>query len=152
MSRSVENQSFLLCRLNTSWCALEMQGLGEVMRPQPVDPIAGFPPFVEGVSIIRGEVTPVVDLTGLLCGQGGQFGALQRFVTIHSDGRQVALRVDEVAGIQVLEASIWQKLPALVEQVQGEHLTALASLGGELLLLLRRAQLLSPEQWARVCP
>lgn len=148
MLQSLENQRFLLCRLGTSWCALGLQGLGEVMRPQPVDPIAGLPAFVEGLAVIRGLAVPVINLPLLLCGQNSVPGLLQRFVTADSDGSQVALRVDEVAGVQILDAAAWRAIPSLVEKVHGDHLAAVGNLHGDLLLLLRRTQLLTQEQLA----
>lgn len=124
-----------------------MQGLGEVMRAQPVKPVSGLPPFVEGLSVIRGRAIPVVHLSLLLCGAFSPLTDQQRLVTVDCDGHRVALRVDEVAGLQPLEMASWHKLPNLVEQVHASYLSALGSLGGELVLFLRCARLLSPEEW-----
>lgn len=147
MSEGAEIQRFLLCRLATSWCALTLQGLGEVMRPQPVDRIAGLPEFVEGLAIIRGMALPVVNLPHLLCGSHSPAGDQERFITAHSDGRQLALRVDEVAGILPLNPEIWQALPNLLDELHGQHLAALGSLNGDLVMLLRRTHLLSEADW-----
>lgn len=147
MSEGVEIQRFLLCRVVNSWCALALQGLGEVMRPLPVDRLAGLPEFVDGLAIIRGKALPVINLPLLLCGSRSQADFQERFVTAQSEGRMLALRVDEVAGIFPLEAAMWHALPNLFEQLQGEHLAALGSLDGELLMLLRRTNLLSEADW-----
>ena len=145
-----EVQKFLLCRLGTSWCALNLQGLGEVMRPQPVDPVAGMPDYVDGLAVIRGNPLPVVNLPRLLCGSTSETGTEERFVTAESDGRQLALRVDEVAGIVPLQSEIWSGLPSLLDSLQAQHLAALGSHQGHLLMLLRRANLLSEDLWERL--
>ncbi|MBX3167229.1 MAG: chemotaxis protein CheW [Candidatus Eremiobacteraeota bacterium] len=147
MSEGLEIQRFLLCRLATSWCALGLQGLGEVMRPQPVERVAGLPEFVDGLAVIRGEALPVVNLPRLLCGSRSPEGTQERFVTAHSQGRQLALRVDEVAGIFPLKSEIWHALPSLLDGLQGDHLAALGSLDGDLVMLLRRTNLLSEADW-----
>ena len=47
-------------------CALPVGHVGETMRPLPVETLAGGPPFAPGVSVIRGQPTPVVDLAEVL--------------------------------------------------------------------------------------
>jgi purine-binding chemotaxis protein CheW len=150
MAESVEKQRFLLCRLSSSWCALSLQGLGEVMRPQPVDPVGGLPDFVDGVSIIRGVPLPVINLPRLLCGLTSPGGSQERFVTAESDGQPLALRVDEVAGIYPLAEEMWRNLPSLLDGLQSEHVAALGNHDGHVVMLLRRANLLSEADWARL--
>ena len=148
MPGALEIQRFLLCRLATSWCALAIEGLGEVMRPQPVDRVAGLPEFVDGLAVVRGQVLPVVNLPRLLCGASSPEAPQERFVTAQSDGHPLALRVDEVAGIFPLKPEIWQGLPSLFEGVHRDHLAALGSLpDGQLVMLLRRTNLLSEADW-----
>lgn len=152
MAEAVEVQRFLLCRLGTSWCALGLQGLGEVMRPQPVDPVAGLPEFLDGLAIIRGTPLPVVNLPKLLCGAASTPCDQERFVTAESDGQQLALRVDEVAGIVPLQSDIWNRLPSLWDGLQSRQLAALGSHQGQLVMLLRRANLLSEDEWKLLRP
>jgi purine-binding chemotaxis protein CheW len=90
----------LVVRVQTRACAVSLTHVIEIMRPLPIEAIAGMPPFVLGVSIIRGTPTPVVDL-GLILGAPGS-GA-ERFVTLRLGQRQVALSVgsNQNAGICV---------------------------------------------------
>lgn len=150
MADSVEKQRFLLCRLSTSWCALNLQGLREIMRPQPVDRISGLPDFVDGISIIRGLPLPVLNLPRLLCGSTSTAGSQERFVTAESDGQILALRVDEVAGIFALAEEMWRNLPSLLDGLQSEHVAALGNHDGHVVMLLRRANLLSEADWSRL--
>jgi len=148
MPGALEIQRFLLCRLSTSWCALGLEGLGEVMRPQPVDRLAGLPEFVDGLAVIRGQAMPVVNLPRLLCGASSAPSPQERFVSAQSDGHGLALRVDEVAGIFPLKSEVWHGLPSLFEGVHRDHLAALGSLpDGDLVMLLRRTNLLSAADW-----
>jgi purine-binding chemotaxis protein CheW len=52
-------------------CAVPLTHVIEIMRPLPVEPISDVPLFVQGVSIIRGIPTPVVDLGALLGAPNG---------------------------------------------------------------------------------
>jgi purine-binding chemotaxis protein CheW len=85
----------LVVRAQAYLCALPLHVVIETMRPLPIEPLAGVPPFVRGMSIIRGEPTPVIDLALLL---GAMRELPWRFVTIRSAGKQVALSVGAVAG------------------------------------------------------
>jgi len=51
----------LLFRIGGRLCALRLESVLETMRPLPVEPMAGTPPFVLGISIVRGVAMPVVD-------------------------------------------------------------------------------------------
>lgn len=147
MPNNFSTERFLLCRAAGCWCALSLQGLGEVMRPQPLEKLGRLPEFVDGLSVIRGKPLPVVNLPRLLTGKNSRPSAQERFVTAISEGHRLALRVDEVGSIRELETSIWSNLPSLLEEVHQEHVAAVGSLQGGLLLLLRRSNLISEDDW-----
>jgi hypothetical protein len=88
----------LLFRADGRLCALGLEYVSEIMRPVPVVPMAGAPPFVRGVCVIRGVPTPVVD-TAALVGAGGR--GLACFVIVKGGRYPAALAVDEVLGVGV---------------------------------------------------
>jgi len=57
----------LVCRVVELVCALPLEAVIETMRPLPIDALGAMPPFVLGVSVIRGAPVVVVD-AGLLVG------------------------------------------------------------------------------------
>ena len=125
-------------------CALPLPHIIEIMRPLHVEPIAKAPSYVQGVSIIRGTPTPVVDLGSLL---GTCAGATRRFVTIRLGARQVALAVERVFGIHEVDATIIQALPPLLRQAAGDTVEAVGTLDAQLLLVLRTAWEVPDEVW-----
>jgi purine-binding chemotaxis protein CheW len=46
----------LLFRSGGRLCALRLESVRETTRPLPIEPIAGTPPFVLGISVMRGVV------------------------------------------------------------------------------------------------
>jgi purine-binding chemotaxis protein CheW len=114
------------------------------MRPLPVHPLAGAPPFVSGTSVIRGEPVPVVQLADLL---GAAGASPARFVVIRAGNHHVAVAVDAVIGIRQLDAGAVASVPPLLATAASEAVAALATLDSELLVVLRAARVLPDEVW-----
>ena len=127
-------------------CALPVALVVETMRPLPVSPIAGAPPAVLGVSMIRGVPTVVVAIARLLSEVVPPPG---RFITIRLGGeRTIALAVDAVIGIRTLCDSELHPLPPLLGDTAA--IGNLAALDAELVYALRTGQLVPDELVDRV--
>jgi len=115
------------------------------MRPLPIEPLAGMPPFVLGVSIVRGAATPVVSTAELL----GLDSSPQapRFVLLSLHERRAVMTVDAVLGVRVLDPGAIGRLPPLLEEVGAGVLERLGTLDGRLLAVLRAAKVVPPEVW-----
>lgn len=127
-------------------CAIPLRHVGEIMRPLHIEPVAGTPAFVRGVSVIRGAPTPVVDLEALL-GPGELSVSWGRFVTIKLGERRVALGVDGVVGLSHLESAWLGELPPLLRDIEANLLEAIGTRDAQLLLVLRAARIVPEEVW-----
>jgi purine-binding chemotaxis protein CheW len=125
-------------------CAVPLAHVIEIMRPLVVEPISDVPSFVQGISIIRGIPTPVVDLGALL---GMPNGAADRFVTLRTGERQVALSVDSVLGVRELDVSKIGELPPLLQRASNDAIEAMGMLDEQLLVVLREGWELPDEVW-----
>jgi purine-binding chemotaxis protein CheW len=139
---------FLVVRSKSWKCALPLEEVLETMRPLPVAPLAGMPPFVRGVSLVRGEPTPVISLTALLEGPGPS--EPRRFVLLRVPERRLALEVEEVLGLRQLGAEELGAAPPLLQGAAGGQLEVLGRLDGQLLGALHTARLLPEATWARL--
>jgi purine-binding chemotaxis protein CheW len=141
----------LVCRVRSRWCALPLAHVHETMRPLPAVPVAGAPPFVRGLAMIRGVPVPVVDAARLLGTHADvpppEDDHQARFVCLHAGGRPLALAVDAVAGLRRLPAAMQQALPPLLQPAAGDVVAAIGRLDAELLLLLRASCLLPQDAW-----
>ncbi|MGH3087763.1 MAG: chemotaxis protein CheW [Rubrobacteraceae bacterium] len=116
------------------------------MRPLPLEALAGMPPFVLGLSIIRGAATPVVD-AGKLLGTD-ETPPPARFLTLKVGERRVALAVDAVVGVRDLAAQALEDLPPLLHEAGADVVSAIGTLDSGLLLLLRSARVVPEPVWA----
>lgn len=115
------------------------------MRPLPIEAMAGVPPFIKGLSIIRGAPVPVVDV-GLLIGDAP--GArITRFVTLRVKERSVALAVAAVTGVVELAPDKLQALPLLLGDSSAEIIGAIGSAEAQLLVVLRAARIVPDDVW-----
>lgn len=134
----------LVVRAEAYFCALPLVHVVETMRALPIEPVADMPPFVRGVSIVRGQPMPVVDLAVLL---GMPSGAAERFVTLRVANRQVALAVSGVIGVRDLDLSTLQELPPLLHGASREVIEAIGTLDRQVLVVLRTGWELPDAVW-----
>jgi purine-binding chemotaxis protein CheW len=134
----------LLCRIGTRLCALPLSSVVETLRPLPVEPVAGAPDFVLGLSVVRGGPVPIVDAGMLLAGEAGR---PCRVVIVKAGTRRVGLAVDAVVGLRQLESRL-EELPPLLRGESGGRVTAVAALDAELLLVLQAMRLVPEEALA----
>jgi purine-binding chemotaxis protein CheW len=117
----------------------------EVMRPLPVERVAGAPDCVTGLAIVRGKAVPVVELAGLLGDVGNETvepAAAARWVALRVGDRTVVLEVDAVLAIRSLDAARFTALPPLWHGPRPPAVAALCALDRELFIVLETTRLL----------
>ncbi len=138
----------LVVRVGRLRCAVSLEHVAETMRPLPIEPMRAAVSFVRGVSVIRGAAVPVVDLAAIL---GCASGAASRLVTLRVSDRQVALEVDEVIGVRVLDSATLGDTPPLLSDDSAAY-QAIATLDSEVLVLLCAARILPEDHWRSLEP
>ena len=123
-------------------CAIDLARVVEIMRPLAVQPVAGAPALVQGLSGIRGAPIPVVSLAGLI-GLGDDSST--RWVVIRTGPRKVALAVEEVLGIRRLPESARSAMPPLLRDAAAGAIDAIGALDSELLFVLHSARVIPGE-------
>lgn len=131
-------QRWLLFRAGTRLCAVPLACVAETMRVLPIEQLADAAGFVAGVSIVRGEPMPVVDV-GALFDEPTREN--RRFVTIDVGGRLVALAVGQVLGVGAIADDLLESLPPLLRDATRDVVRAIGVLDGELLLRLEASRL-----------
>jgi purine-binding chemotaxis protein CheW len=136
----------VLCRVGSRVCALPVAHVSETLRPLPVEPIAGAPAFVLGVSVVRGAPIPVIDAARMLGADGPSHPA--RFVALRIGIRAAILAVDAVLGVAAIGADSLQELPPLLRDASTDVVEAIGTHDADLLLVLTTARIVPPSVWA----
>jgi purine-binding chemotaxis protein CheW len=116
------------------------------MRPLTVRPLAGTPPFVAGMTIMRGLPAPVVDVACLLAGERPE---PERFVAVRTGRGPVAFATGPVIGIR--PAAAHGPATAHTGLLGGASAALVAGVGtldGEPLLVLQGMRVVPDDVWA----
>jgi purine-binding chemotaxis protein CheW len=133
----------LICSAGRTLCSLPLAAVVETFRPLPIERVPGALDFMLGLSIVRGEPVPVVDLSRLLSGQPA---TPTRFVIVKAAERRVALAVDSVVGIRPISAERMQHLPPLLRDADSGVVSAIGTLDNALFLMLQASRIV-PENF-----
>ena len=95
-------------------CALPVAAIDEVIRIVAIKPLAGAPPFVEGVINRRGVITPVIDLRKRSGIVPGAFDATTHILITSVRGKSTGLIVDEVTEVGDADDAITLIDPATI--------------------------------------
>ena len=110
-------------------------------------PLAGVPSFIQGLAVVRGVPTPVVNAASLLSGEASH---PTRFVTVKTGTRRIVLAVDAVVGVVEIPPGSVDALPQLFQNAELDAISAIGMLDGELLLVLRSTRLIPDDVWATI--
>jgi purine-binding chemotaxis protein CheW len=128
---------WLLCQSGSHRFALPIASVIETMRMLPIETVAGAPPLVRGLAIIRGAGVPVIDTARLF---GDEFTPYQRLITIRTGERTIAFAASAVLGTQSIQEDLREELPPLLRDV--EAIAAIGRLDKELVFFLRETRAL----------
>jgi purine-binding chemotaxis protein CheW len=135
----------LVFRADTHLAAIGLEHVTEVLRPLPVEGLAGVPPYVRGICVLRGRPVPVVDI-GLLLGGERMAGEVHdaRFVGVRTGPQTAVLAVDTVVGIRDVPMERLHDLSSVTGSVA---CTAVGAIGREPLLLLETGRVIPDSVW-----
>ena len=141
------SQLALVFRVVGKLCALPLAQVVETLRPLPVQGFGGTPDFVLGAAIVRGLPIPVVSAARLL---DGVAVTGRRWVCVFAGSRRVALEVDDVLGVRMIDGIGAVLRQPLLEGADPERAATLGRLDGELLRTLQAAHFVPGSAWAAI--
>ncbi|MEU4623660.1 chemotaxis protein CheW [Actinoplanes sp. NPDC023801] len=134
----------LVFRAGPFYCALPLSEVIETMRPLATRPLAGTPPYVRGLTILRGAPAPVIDMTRLLTGVEA---AVDRYVAVRAGRGPVVCATGPVLGVRLVHVQPPEGPAALLAGVSGALIAAVGTVGTEPLLLLHGIAAVPDEVW-----
>ena len=124
----------------------EIRGYSNVTR------IANVPPFVKGVTNLRGSIVPIIDARIKFGLDDARYDKQTVVIVLNVGERIVGLVVDSVSDVLTLSADQIQPPPDFGVAVSTEHLLGLGSVDERMLILLDVERMMSSEELALVDP
>lgn len=146
---AIERGAALVVQAGAHRFAVPIAHVVETLRPRPLHALRASPDFVRGLAVLRGELTPVVDLHALVHGRPST--ATTRLVLVRVATRRVALAVDVVVGVASLDVPSVEGLPDACGPV-ARAIAAARSKALDLVLLLDLVRLVPAETFVEVEP
>lgn len=138
----MENQ-LVVFKLAQEHYGVDISVVDGIVKMQPVTHVPGAPAFIEGITNLRGEILPVIDLRKRFGLPAGEVTKDTRIVNVVIDGIKVGLIVDSVSEVlRVAEENIEPPSP-LITSIDAAFIAAIAKVGARLIILLDMNKVLS---------
>jgi purine-binding chemotaxis protein CheW len=111
--------------------------------PGDITPVPNAPHAVEGITPIRGRVTPVLNLRRRFGFPPNAAEEKSRLVVVSTAGREVALRVDAAREFTRLPEDSITPLEGATRDVGGEYVKGTAMMGDRIVMILDAHALLN---------
>ena len=155
----MENQLVVFNLANENY-GVDIAAVDGIVKMQPITNVPHAPSFVEGITNLRGEVLPVIDLRKRFGLPQGEASKDTRIVNVEVDGLKIGMVVDAVSEVlRVSEEDIEPPSPIVTTtdgdwSVRNAFITGIAKVDdgpdapGRLIILLDLAKVLSTEEQA----
>jgi len=108
----------------------------EIIRMKPITHVPNSPPFIEGVTNLRGRVVPVMDLRKRFGGAAREPTRRTRIVVVEIGPHTLGLIVDAVSEVLRVPADRVEPPSSLIAETESKLVRAVAKVDDRLVLLL----------------
>ncbi|WP_229722391.1 chemotaxis protein CheW [Xylophilus rhododendri] len=122
---------YLTFRLGAEEYAIGILKVQEIRSYEEPTRIANAPPFVKGVTNLRGVIVPIVDLRLKLNCPEAEFGPSTVVVVLNVGDLIVGVIVDAVSDVVDLQAGHIKAAPAMAHTAEGSFISGIASVQTE---------------------
>jgi len=145
-----EVQEFLIFTLGDEEYGIDILKVQEIRGYDQVTRIANTPPFIKGVTNLRGVIVPILDLRIKFDQSGVSYDDNTVVIVLNLYQRVVGIVVDGVSDVLSLTADQIRPAPEFAVTLATEYLTGLGSLGERMLILVDIERLLNSDEMALI--
>lgn len=135
-------ESYVLCELAGTTYALRSDDIEQLEMIGLLTPVPNAPPFVDGVTSVRGKVIPAISLRARFGFERVEHTLKSRLVVVRSEGRVVGLIVDNAREFAAIPQDAIHPPPDGMADMSSRYLRGTAHLGERLIFILDVAELL----------
>ena len=125
---------------------LEITKVREIVKPREITKLPNVVDFVEGVTNLRGEVIPIIDLKKRFGVQATEMTDDSRIIIVDISNNQVGLVVDDVTEVLRIAQGDIDPPPRTIAGLKAEYIQGIGKIEERLLILLDVDKILSSEE------
>lgn len=144
------DRKVIVFRLDGEEFAVSVRQVGSIERIMPITRVPGTPPFIKGVTNLRGVVTPVIDLKSRFRNQTTKFTDSSRIIIIYLDELTVGIIVDEANDVIDIPEQTIEPQPEVINSVEADYISGVAKIDKRLLILLDLEKVLNREEVSKL--
>ena len=133
----------VIFKLGRESFGVEIASVQGIIKMQAITRLPQAPPFIEGVTNLRGQILPVIDLRKRLGVPQTDLTADTRMVIVNLSGTTVGMVVDSVDEVLRINEDIIEALPPISVSVDSQFIRGIAKSGQDLVILLDLFKVLS---------
>ncbi len=145
-----QTREFLVFSLGDEEYAIDILKAQEIRGYENVTRIASAPPFIKGVTNLRGVIVPIVDLRIKFNLDHVGYDGQTVVIVVNVSGRVVGVVVDGVSDVLSLTPEQIKPAPEFGLSLSSDYLSGLASLEDRMLVLVDIDRMLTSEEMALV--
>ena len=143
-------REFLVFSLGNEEYAIDILKAQEIRGYENVTRIASAPPFIKGVTNLRGVIVPIIDLRIKFNLDRVEYDNQTVVIVVNVSGRVVGVVVDGVSDVLSLTPEQIKPAPEFGLSLSSDYLSGLASLEDRMLVLVDIDRMLTSEEMALV--
>ncbi|MGB9674300.1 MAG: chemotaxis protein CheW [Anaerolineales bacterium] len=144
-------QQLVVFELANEHYGVDISAVESIIKMQQITAVPQAPAFVEGITNLRGNILPVMDLRkrfGLKIANSNESQTKKQFdesriVVVSMDGVKVGMIVDSVSEVLRISSDTIEPPPPMVAGINSTFITGIAKLEDKLIILLDLARILT---------
>ncbi|KKE79698.1 chemotaxis protein CheW [Oceanobacillus caeni] len=141
-----EMTKYIIFKLQNQSFGVDVQQIISIERIQEITEVPRTSEFIKGVTHIRGETTPVVDLRERLLMEQKDYTDSSRILVVQIKDMQIGLIVDAATEVKDINQELIKPAPSYVGGVKDTFVSGVANLEDGLLIILDLETIINLEE------
>jgi len=137
-------------KLSTNEYGLRVNEVREVLKLQDITSLPNTPSYIVGVTNIRGEIMPIIDLRkklNLFDDMSEEAASEKLVMVIEIDGVPIGILVDSVSDVMQISSNQIENIEGIKKNASGEYIEGIAKIGNRLIIILNIKNLIDPQEF-----
>lgn len=143
-------KQLVIFELGAEYFGIDISLVEGINKMLEITKIPQSPPYLEGITNLRGSVLPVIDLPKRFGMPDQERTNETRIMVANVDGLKIGMIVSAVSEVLTIEDNIIEPPPPMVSNINSEFIIGVAKIDKRLVILLDLAKVLTVEEKLQV--